>query len=143
MNPVNARLVSCPGHNVIGLIRLIIMRRNQAVLHYEEQRTELRSGRSRAPCRREMYFRAADLGVGRGRELSADQGIVQTTAPTISRWKQRFEQDGMDGLDPRHKAVDHASPMRRCRLASRARHNRNPPMAARIGRAVKWPRRSD
>jgi transposase len=28
---------------------------------------------------------------------------LQTTAPTISRWKQRFEQDGIGGLDPRHK----------------------------------------
>ncbi len=28
---------------------------------------------------------------------------LQTTAPTISRWKQRFEQAGVDGLDPRHK----------------------------------------
>src|SRR5438477_12089246 len=26
-----------------------------------------------------------------------------TTAPTISRWKQRFEQNGIAGLDPRHK----------------------------------------
>ena len=30
-------------------------------------------------------------------------GSLQTTAPTISRWKQRFEQEGIDGLDPRHK----------------------------------------
>lgn len=28
---------------------------------------------------------------------------LQTTAPTISRWKQRFEEAGMDGLDARHK----------------------------------------
>ena len=28
---------------------------------------------------------------------------LQTTAPTISRWKQRFEKDGLAGLDPRHK----------------------------------------
>jgi transposase len=28
---------------------------------------------------------------------------LQTTAPTISRWKQRFEEQGMAGLDPRHK----------------------------------------
>src|SRR5579862_7212381 len=29
--------------------------------------------------------------------------LTQTTAPTISRWKQRFEQNGLAGLDPRHK----------------------------------------
>jgi transposase len=28
---------------------------------------------------------------------------LRTTAPTISRWKQRFEQDGLDGLEPQHK----------------------------------------
>jgi transposase len=28
---------------------------------------------------------------------------LRTTAPTISRWKRRFEQDGIAGLDPRHK----------------------------------------
>jgi transposase len=28
---------------------------------------------------------------------------LQTTAPATSRWKQRFEQDGLAGLDPRHK----------------------------------------
>src|SRR5437016_2262010 len=28
---------------------------------------------------------------------------LQTTAPTISRWKQRFEEQGIAGLDPRHK----------------------------------------
>jgi transposase len=28
---------------------------------------------------------------------------LQTTAPTISRWKQRFEEHGMAGLDTRHK----------------------------------------
>jgi len=28
---------------------------------------------------------------------------LQTTAPTISRWKQRFEGQGMASLDPRHK----------------------------------------
>src|SRR5579862_4312414 len=30
-------------------------------------------------------------------------GSLQTTAPTISRWKQRFEQEEIDGLDARHK----------------------------------------
>jgi hypothetical protein len=28
---------------------------------------------------------------------------LQTTAPTISRWKQRFEEHGVAGLDARHK----------------------------------------
>jgi len=28
---------------------------------------------------------------------------LDTTAPTISRWKQRFEQHGLKGLEPQHK----------------------------------------
>jgi transposase len=28
---------------------------------------------------------------------------LRTTAPTISRWKQRFEQNGIEGLEPQHK----------------------------------------
>jgi transposase len=28
---------------------------------------------------------------------------LQTTAPTISRWKRRFEQQGIEGLEPQHK----------------------------------------
>src|SRR5260370_10069050 len=28
---------------------------------------------------------------------------LRTTAPTISRWKQRFEEQAMAGVDPRHK----------------------------------------
>ena len=33
----------------------------------------------------------------------AIKGSLHTTAPTISRWKQRFEQMGLDGLEPQHK----------------------------------------
>src|SRR6266568_6510411 len=28
---------------------------------------------------------------------------LQTSAPTIARWKQRFEQEGMEGLVPRYR----------------------------------------
>ena len=38
-----------------------------------------------------------------GETYSRIMTSLKTTAPTISRWKQRFEQDGIDGLDPRHK----------------------------------------
>jgi Homeodomain-like domain len=38
-----------------------------------------------------------------GASYSKIMQSLQTTAPTISRWKQRFEEQGMAGLDPRHK----------------------------------------
>src|SRR6185436_6032280 len=38
-----------------------------------------------------------------GASYSKIMHTLQTTAPTISRWKQRFQEQGMAGLDPRHK----------------------------------------
>ena len=43
------------------------------------------------------------LALADGKTYSQIMRSLQTTAPTISRWKQRFEQDGMAGLDARHK----------------------------------------
>jgi transposase len=37
-----------------------------------------------------------------GASFSAIQQRLQTTAPTIIRWKQRFLQHGLDGLDTFH-----------------------------------------
>lgn len=43
------------------------------------------------------------LALADGQSYSRIIQTLQTSAPTISRWKQRFEQQGMAGLDPRHK----------------------------------------
>jgi len=43
------------------------------------------------------------LALADGWSYSQIMERLQTTAPTISRWKQRFEQDGIAGLDARHK----------------------------------------
>lgn len=43
------------------------------------------------------------LALAEGQTYHEIMGSLQTTAPTISRWKQRFEADGITGLDPRHK----------------------------------------
>src|SRR2546428_1823626 len=43
------------------------------------------------------------LALAEGRTYSQIMTSLQTTAPTISRWKQRFEQDGLAGLEPQHK----------------------------------------
>jgi hypothetical protein len=52
-------------------------------------------------------FRVWEVGnsgnLGRWRQLQQGHADLQTTAPTILRWKQRFEEPGMAGLDPRHK----------------------------------------
>jgi transposase len=43
------------------------------------------------------------LALADGQTYSQIMTSLQTSAPTISRWKQRFEEEGLTGLDPRHK----------------------------------------
>ena len=49
----------------------------------------------------------------------------QTTALTISRWKQRFEEQGMAGLDPRHKGSQPrvATAVMQARIARKRQQN--------------------
>jgi transposase len=50
-----------------------------------------------------IYFRARlILALAEGRTYSEIITTMETTAPTILRWKQRFEQEGMSGLEARH-----------------------------------------
>src|SRR5260370_7038268 len=44
------------------------------------------------------------LMLAEGASFSRIKQRLGTTAPTISRWKQRFLASGMDGLDPNHPA---------------------------------------
>ena len=69
----------------------------------DEQRQELsRWGASRTLPAGDVFRARLILALADGESYSQVMRSLQTTAPTISRWKQR-EQDGMDGLDPRHK----------------------------------------
>ena len=43
------------------------------------------------------------LALADGKSYKTIAKTLATTAPTISRWKQRFEKDGLDGLEPLHK----------------------------------------
>ncbi|MGD1095499.1 MAG: IS630 family transposase [Bryobacteraceae bacterium] len=81
------------------------MRRNQFVLRLtDEQRNELGKWAASRTLPAEDVFRARlVLALAEGQTYSQIMRSLQTSAPTISRWKQRFEQQGLDGLDPRHK----------------------------------------
>ncbi len=51
-------------------------------------------------------FRARPiLALADGMTYAAIKKTLHTTAPTISRWKQRFEDFGIGGLDARHKGI--------------------------------------
>src|SRR5689334_25147568 len=43
------------------------------------------------------------LALGDGMTYDAIQQSLHTSAPTISRWKQRFAELGIEGLEPQHK----------------------------------------
>lgn len=81
------------------------MRRNVAVLRVtDEQRSELsRWAQSRTLPAGDVFRARLILALADGASYSEIMRTLQTTAPTISRWKQRFEEQGMAGLDPRHK----------------------------------------
>jgi transposase len=81
------------------------MRRNQFVLRVTvEQRRELSKwAQSRTLPAGDVFRARLILGLADGQTYSQIMTTLHTTAPTISRWKRRFEQEGMAGLDPRHK----------------------------------------
>lgn len=59
---------------------------------------------SRTLPARDVFGARPILALGDGQTHNRIMTLLQTSAPTISnRWKQRFEQEGLDGLDPRHK----------------------------------------
>jgi len=97
--------LGCSGHNVIGA---------DASHHYETvsellplsegQRCELnRWAQSRTLPAGDVFRARLILALADGWSYSQIKQRLQTTAPTISRWKQRFERDGIAGLDPQHK----------------------------------------
>jgi len=81
------------------------MRRIQAVRDIgDEQRNELsRRAASRTLPAGDVFRARLILALAEGQTYHQIMTSLQTSAPTISRWKQRFEQEGIDGLDPRHK----------------------------------------
>src|ERR1019366_7744851 len=54
------------------------------------------------PARRIRVSRQVDPDAGRGRVLQRDQATAPNHGATIIRWKQRFRQYGLDGLDTYH-----------------------------------------
>lgn len=70
----------------------------------DEQRSELsRWAQSRTLPAGDVFRARLILALADGASYSEIMRTLQTTAPTIARWKQRFEEQGMAGLDPRHK----------------------------------------
>ena len=69
-----------------------------------EQPSELRKWAASRTLPAGDVFRARlILALADQQTYSQIMASLHTTAPTISRWKQRFEEEGIAGLNPRHK----------------------------------------
>lgn len=109
-----------------------------------QQRDELTGwAQSRTLPAGEVFRARLILALAEGMSYRQIMLSLQTTAPTISRWKQRFEQAGVDGLDPRHKGSHPrvADAALQARIARQTQHKptKGPP----TGRAARWRQRWD
>ena len=70
----------------------------------QEHREDLVRGAQSRPLPAGDIFRARlILALADGKSWNQIQIELRTSRPTIARWKRRFEQQGLAGLDPRHK----------------------------------------
>lgn len=115
---------------------------NQGLLQLgTEQREELeRWAQSRALPAGDVFRARLILSLADGwsyREIERKWGA---SAPTVSKWKSRFEQAGMAGLQGTHRGSQPrtATPAVQARILRRAQQK--PRTAAHIGPAVSWPK---
>jgi transposase len=70
----------------------------------QEQREELtRWAQSRRLPAGDVFRARLILALADGKSWSQIEAELNTSRPTIARWKERFEQQGLAGLDPQHK----------------------------------------
>ena len=73
----------------------------------KEQREELRHwAQSRTLPSGDVFRARLMLALAEGKSWSQIQVELRTSRPTIARWKRRFEQQGMAGLDPLHRGSE-------------------------------------
>jgi transposase len=70
----------------------------------EMEREELtRWSRSRTLAARDVFVASLILALAEGKSYTQIERDLNTSRPTIARWKARFEQDGMAGLETQHQ----------------------------------------
>ncbi len=81
------------------------MRRYEPVVRVtEEQRADLqRWAQSRTLPAGDVFRARLILALDAGKSYSQIEVELGTSRPTIARWRRRFEEDGLAGLDPRHQ----------------------------------------
>lgn len=80
------------------------MRHYERLQVTEEQRAELtRWAQSRTLPAGDVFRARLILALADGKSYTQIETELNTSRPTIARWKGRFEQAGIDGLEPQHK----------------------------------------
>jgi transposase len=81
------------------------MRRYEPVVRVtEEQRADLqRWAQSRTLPAGDVFRAGLILALEAGKSYSQIEAELGTSRPTIARWRRRFEEDGLAGLDARHQ----------------------------------------
>jgi hypothetical protein len=127
----------------MGLRRRSGMRRYRKVLRInEEQRAELQRWASSRTLPAGDVFRARlILALASGKSYSQIEGELGTSRPTIARWRKRFQESGLAGLDPQHKGSPRPTATPKCRLGSSDARFGNLRTAARVGVVGRWRRR--
>src|ERR1035438_10254054 len=70
----------------------------------DEQKQELRGwAQSRTLPAGDVFRARLILALGNGTSYHEIVKSLKTSGPTIARWKMRFQQDGMAGLEGRHQ----------------------------------------
>ena len=95
-----------------------------SVLLRKDQRLELsRIAQSRSLPAGYVFRARLILMLAEGASFSTIKERLGTTAPTISRWKQRFVASGIDGLDTSHpgQSASVLTPKLRARILSATR----------------------
>src|SRR5215467_4985984 len=104
-----------------------------------DQRLELsRIAQSRSLPAGYVFRAKLILMLAEGASFNTIKRCLQTSAPTIIRWKQRFLQSGVDGLDTYHPGQPATMRLPSCAPGFSLSPARNPANAPRTGVAANW-----
>jgi transposase len=92
LQKIRQALLRCPIRNVSGRIQLTIKQWEQLT-----RAALARGGRTRTVFKAQLI-----LALASGQSDRQIEPSLKTTAPTIARWKRRFEENGIEGLKARY-----------------------------------------
>jgi transposase len=99
------------------------LRRNQRVseLSHDQREELIRWAQSRTLPAGDVFRVRLILALADGKNWGQIETELRTSRPTVARWKQRYEEQGLAGLDPWHKGSQprQASPAVQARMLRR------------------------